>query len=67
MSNKEMITNTLHTYGPSTSKEIANLVIREYNTRLSPSQIAGSLRPLIAKGVAASSKNDKNVTVYWMN
>lgn len=67
MNNREMITNILDAYGPSTSKEIANLVIREYDTRLSPSQIAGSLRPLIAKGMAASSKNDKNVTVYWMN
>ena len=33
---------------------------------MTPTQAAGAIRPLVAKGLAANSKNDKNVTVYWL-
>ena len=67
MSNKELVIEILKTYGCSTSKEISNLAIRKYNIHITPSQVAGVMRPLIAKGIAASSKNSKNITTYWMN
>lgn len=67
MSNKEVVVEILKTYGCSTSKEIANIAHRKYEVSISPAQVAGVLRPLIARGHAASSKSDKNTTVYWLN
>lgn len=65
MDRKEMVKEILNTYGCSTSKEIANLAVRKYGVQITPSQVAGVIRPMITHGEAASSKNDKNVTVYW--
>lgn len=67
MSNKEIVIEILNTYGCSTSKEIVNLAYRKFNISITPSQVAGIMRPLISRGLSASSKNDKNITVYWMN
>lgn len=67
MSNKELVVEILKTYGCSTAKEVANLAARKYGVQVTPSQVAGALRPLIATGDAASSKNGNNATVYWMN
>ena len=65
MEKKDLVKEVLNTYGCSTSKEIANLIYRNYGIQITPAQVAGVIRPMIAKGLAASSKNDKNVTVYW--
>lgn len=67
MSNKEIVIEILQTYGCSTAKQIANLAHRDYDVALTPAQVSGVIRPLIAKGLAANSKNDKNMTVYWLN
>lgn len=65
MEKKNLVKEVLNTYGCSTSKEIANLIYRNYNVQITPAQVAGIIRPMITHGEAASSKNDKNVTVYW--
>ena len=65
MEKKDLVKEILNTYGCSTSKEIANLIYRNYGIQITPAQVAGVIRPMITKRLAASSKNDKNVTVYW--
>ena len=65
MEKKDLVKEVLNTYGCSTSKEIANLIYRNYGVQITPSQVAGVIRPMVTHGEAASSKNDKNVTVYW--
>lgn len=67
LTNKEMVTSILWRYGCSTSKQIANLIHREFDETLTPAQCAGSLRPLIAAGKAANSKDASGKTVYWLN
>lgn len=66
MTNKEIAVKVLNMYGCCTSKEIAHFARLRLNESMTPTQAAGAIRPLIAKGLAANSKNDKNVTVYWL-
>lgn len=67
MTNREMVLRTLATYGSSTSKQIANLIHRDYGVTLTPAQCAGAVRPLIAAGKAASSNCGAGQTRYWLN
>lgn len=67
MSRKEIVTAILWRYGCSSSKEIANLALRDFNEFMTPAQAAGSIRPLIAAGKAASSKDASGRTKYWVN
>jgi hypothetical protein len=66
MSNREMVVEVVDKYGAMTSKQAANLVYREYGITLTPAQVAGSLRPLVAQGKAATSKDAYGKTVYWI-
>jgi hypothetical protein len=66
MTNKEMIVNVFSTYGAMTSRQAAVQVNNKHGVVLTPSQVAGALRPLIAKGYAANSKDSHNKTVYWL-
>lgn len=66
MSNKELVVDVLKTYGAMTSTQIAVQVFNKKNVSITPAQVAGVLRPLIAKGEAASSKNEYNKNVYWI-
>ena len=67
ISNKEAIYNILKTYGCSTSKQIANLIHRNYGITLTPTQIAGSMRSMIKAGQIGSSKDASGSTRYWLN
>lgn len=67
ITNKEAVFNALKTYGCSTSKQIANLIHKDYNINITPTQVAGSIRSLIKSGMAASSKDGYNKTYYWIN
>lgn len=67
LTNKEAVFNILKTYGCSTSKQIANLVYRDYNISITPTQVSGSIRSLVKCGMAASSKDGYNKTYYWLN
>lgn len=66
MESKKMIVEILNKYGCSSSRQIMNLILRDFNVRLTPAQISGVLRPMITKGAAASSKDAYNTTVYWV-
>ena len=63
---RELIVNILNKYGCATSREIMNLLLRDCEVKLTAAQISGVLRPMVAKGLAASSKDAYNTTVYWL-
>lgn len=67
MTNKDMVLKTLATYGSSTSKQIANLIHRDFGVTLTPAQCAGAVRPLITTGKASSSNCGAGQTRYWLN
>ena len=66
MTNKEMVLNVMEQFGAMTSKQIVVQVNLHHNVILTPSQVAGAIRPLIAKGYAANSKDERNQTRYWL-
>lgn len=66
MTNKDMIVDVLNIYGAMTSHQIAVQVNKVHNVVLTPAQVAGAMRPLVAKSYAANSKDAKNKTVYWL-
>ena len=66
MTNKELVVDVLDTYGAMTSRQICVQVNNKHGVVLTPSQVAGALRPLTAKGLAANSKDSHNKTVYWL-
>lgn len=65
MTKREMIVEMLETYGAMTSNQIAVQLNNKKGVVLTPSQIAGTLRPLIANGEVANSKDQYNKTRYW--
>ena len=65
MTNREMVAEILSTYGAMTSKQIAVQLNVKKGVVLTPAQVAGALRPMIAKGEVASSKDERNQTRYW--
>lgn len=66
MTNKEMIIEVLKKHSCLTSFEIKGFIYRTYNVNLTPASISGTLRPVIAAGLAAASKNSDGKTVYWL-
>jgi DNA-binding PadR family transcriptional regulator len=66
MTNKEMIIDVFSNYGAMTSRQAAVQVNNKHGVILTPSQVAGALRPLVAKGYAANSKDERNQTRYWI-
>lgn len=66
MTNKEMVINVLNEYGCMNSFQIKGAVYRAYGENITPQTAAGTLRPLISQGFAASSKDANNKTIYWL-
>jgi hypothetical protein len=66
MTNKEMVAEILSTYGAMTSKQIAVQLNIKKGVVLTPAQVAGALRPLVAQGKAANSKDERGQMRYWM-
>ena len=64
--NKEMVIEMLSTYGAMTSRQISVQLYNKMGVSLTPAQVSGSLRPLLAKGYAANSKDDRGQTRYWL-
>ena len=64
-SNKEMVIEMLSTYGAMTSRQISVQLYNKKGVSLTPAQVAGALRPMIANGEVASSKDERNQTRYW--
>ena len=65
MTNKEMVVEVLTKYGAMTSKQLAVQLNIKKGVVMTPAQVAGVLRPMIAKGEVASSKDDRNQMRYW--
>ena len=63
--NKEMVVEVLNEYGAMTSRQIAVQIYNKMGESLTPAQVAGAIRPMIAKGDIASSKDSRNQTRYW--
>ena len=66
MTNRELVVDVLETYGAMTSRQICVQVNNKHGVVLTPSQAAGTMRPLVAKGYASNSKDSHNKTVYWL-
>ena len=66
MTNKEIVIEVLSMYNCCTSKEIVHFAKLRLNQNITSAQVAGILRSMISYNQAGSSKNDKNVTVYWL-
>ena len=67
MTNKELVVDVLETYGAMTSRQICVQVNNKHGVILTPSQVAGALRPLVAAAKVANSKDEHNKTRYWIN
>jgi len=66
MTSKEMITNVLLEHPCLTSSEIVGFVYRTYGEHITAQSVAGAMRPIIARGQAGKSYNDKGKAVYWL-
>ena len=66
MTNKEMVIGVLNEYGAMTSKQISTCINRKFGVSVSPAQAAGTLRPLVGRSEAATSKDAYGKTVYWL-
>lgn len=66
MNNKEAVVDVLGKYGCMTSKEIAVMVFHDYELSITPAQAASVVRPLVAEGLAASSKDSYGKNKYWL-
>ena len=66
MTNKEAIVNVLNEHPCLNGNEIKGFVKRKYNIDISPQSAAGTLRPLIAAGMAAKSDSPSGKVVYWI-
>ena len=65
MTNKEMVIEILNEYGAMTSRQISVQIFNKMGVSLTPAQVAGVMRPLIAAGKAANSKDEHGKTKYW--
>jgi hypothetical protein len=65
MTNQEMIAEILNEYGAMTSRQISVQLNVKKGVSLTPAQVAGALRPMVAKGTAANSKDGGGQTRYW--
>ena len=63
--NKELVAEILSTYGAMTSRQISVQLYNKMGVSLTPGQVAGALRPMIAKGEVANSKDERNQIRYW--
>ena len=63
---KNVIIKVLMEYGCATALQIVGLANRKHNVIMTPSQVSAALRPMIAKAEAASGKDAKGTTAYWL-
>lgn len=67
MQKREMVVKILKESGTLTAKQISAFARRKYGFDITPAGASGVLRPLIAQGLATSSKDERNQTRYWLN
>lgn len=63
---KNIIIKILMEYGCATAFQIVGLANRKHNVVMTSSQVAAVLRPMVTRADAASGKDVKGTTVYWL-
>lgn len=66
MTNKEMVAQVLNDYGAMTARQISVQINNKLGVVLTPAQVAGALRPMVAKGEVANSKDSRGQMRYWV-
>ena len=67
MTNKEVVIHVLKEHSCLTAMEVRQFAKRLCNYDITPQAVAGTMKPLIAAGLAASSNRpDNGKTVYWL-
>lgn len=66
MENFEVIREVLRRRSCQTAERIAGTARQMFQFEISPSQVAGCMRSLVARGLASSSKDENGKTVYWI-
>ena len=68
MTNKDVAIKVLNEHPVLTAMEVRQFAKRLCNYDITPQAVAGTMKPLIAAGLAASDKHpSKGKTVYWIN
>ena len=68
MTNKDVVIKVLNEHPCLTAMEVRQFAKRLYKYDITPQAVAGTMKPLIAAGLAASDKHPSNgKTVYWIN
>ena len=67
MTKRDMIIDILNNYSCLNTTQIRGFIIRKFNVDVSPGSAAGTLKPLIAAGLAAKSPDPlTGKMVYWL-
>ena len=68
MTNKDVVIKVLNEHPCLTAMEVRQFAKRLCDYDITPQAVAGTMKPLIAAGFAASDKHPSNrKTVYWIN
>ena len=68
MTNKDVVIKVLNEHPCLTAMEVRQFAKRLCDYDITPQAVAGTMKPLIAVGLAASDKHPSNgKTVYWIN
>lgn len=67
MTNKEAIIKVLRVHPCLTCTEIKNFAFRMFNVSMSPQSVAGSLRPMVDRGMVGKSPDPNSGRMaYWL-
>lgn len=66
MERYEVIVKLLTKYSVLTAREISAFARRDFGVEITPSSASGLMRTLINRGKAATSKDTKGHSAYWL-
>ena len=66
MEKQEVVKMVLELSGCQSSKSISAMAMRKFGFEISPAQVSGVLRAMIARGEAASSSDGAGQKLYWL-
>lgn len=66
MSDRELVFESLKTFGTSSAKQLSCYIKRTHGVDISPASVSGRLRYFVDRGAVAKS-NLTGTTVYWVN
>ena len=67
MTKQEAIVGVVERRSCQTSERIAGMAMQMYQLKVTHAQVSGTMRAMVARGQAGSSKNEHGKTVYWLN